>query len=158
MRRLVVLGALLAGVLGAQTLFTESQSATLVSAAQVVTVQQPASASMQVVFQGAYIYCSVACSWTLERNGTAATSTTQTPTQVNPTTNIAATATGWVSSNVGVGTVIGNYSLGAGQSLSINLAGVFMTGNGTGSNLTLRSSSVTGTTNCIIQWTERVAP
>lgn len=133
--------------------YTATKETDLSGAAEVVTVQQPATGAKTVRFVGAYIYCSVACNVTLERTGTAATSTALTRVPVHEDM-AAAVATAWSSSNVGVGSVVGKYSIAAGGSTSIPMETMALYGNGTGKNVTLRTSSITGNVKIIIQWKE----
>src|SRR5574342_237649 len=84
--------------------FIATKQTSLSGAAEVITVQQPASNAKTVSFIGAYVDCSVACTITLERDGSAATATTLTPVALNSGT---ATATAWSGSDVGAGTVLG---------------------------------------------------
>lgn len=123
------------------------------SAAEVVTVQQPATSAYKLNFVGAYFYCSVACEVTLERNGTAATATSSTPTPINSSYQ-AAKASGFYGSDVGTGTVIGKYTLAAGGSQVLDLAAIHITAQGTTNNLTLRTSSITGDVKIMIQFRE----
>jgi hypothetical protein len=124
------------------------------NAAEVVTVQQPATGARTVRFLGAWLDCSVACTATLERNGTAASSTTLATAQVNPSVGTASTATAWSSSNVGAGTVIGAYSIPGAGGIPIGLTGIDNVGNGTAKNLTIRTNSITGTVDIIFKWQE----
>lgn len=134
--------------------FVASKRTVLTGATEVLTVQATSS-SKRVAFVSAYVYCTVACTITLERNGTAATTTTQTPTQVNPSLGIVATATAYNTSNVGVGTVLWTYDLAGSQGLPINLAGIsFAPSAGNTNNITFRTSSISGTVNLSIQWQE----
>ena len=127
--------------------FTPSESAA------VLTVQQPAGASFNLQFVGAYVYCSVACEITLERNGTAASTTSFTPSPVNPN-GYAATAVAYRDSNVGTGTVIAKYVLAAGTDKTIDLSGTRCKFGSGVENLTLRSASVTGEVRMLVQWGE----
>lgn len=126
----------------------------LTGAAEVITIQQPATGALTVRFKTAWVDCSVACTITVERNGTGATATTLTPSPLNSGT---AKAKAWSGSNVGTGTVISKFSLPAGSGVPLNLAGITLVGNGISKNLTIRTSSITGTVHINIVWTE-VAP
>lgn len=131
------------------------KNTSLTTAAEVVTIQQPATGARQVTFISAYFDCSVACTFTLERNGTAASSTTLAVNNVNPGES-AATTTAWSASNVGTGTVLQSFGCQAACNISIDLTGFsFAQVNGTGVNLTLRSSSITGTVNIFFKYTEK---
>jgi len=141
-------------VLCAQQTYSVTKSTALSSSAEVITVQQPASGSLTVNFVSAYIDSTAACSFTIERNGTAATSTPLTPAPVNYN-QASATTTGWSGSNVGTGTVITNAGIAAGGGVVIDLSRIVMQGNGTYKNLTLRTASCTATVNIVIVYTER---
>ena len=152
MKLLTLAFVLTASLLGQD--FVATKQTALTGAAEVITVQQPAASAKTVRFVGAYVDCSAACSVTVERNGTAATTTSLSVAKVNPSSSQAATAVAFSSSNVGTGTVVATYSLTAGGSRIIDLSRVYMTGTGTGKNLTLRTSSITGIVNILVQWTE----
>lgn len=140
-----------------QISYVAQKTTALSSAAEVITVQQPnpSSSNRFVDFKTAFVSCSVACTVTLERNGTFATSTTLTPLNVNPG-ETAATVTAWSSSNVGTGSIIQKADIAAAGYLVFDLTGINMKPQtGTGSNFTLRTTSITGTVNITINWTER---
>jgi hypothetical protein len=127
----------------------------LVKTAEVITVQQPATGSTTVRFLGASVYCSVACEITVEKNGTAATTTTLAITRINPDFGPATgIATAWSSSNAGVGSVIGIYSIAAGATMTLDLSEIRLVGNGTGKNFTVRTDAITGTVIVNVQWEE----
>lgn len=149
MIRRFVIFLLSLGALQAQIYYSTSKTTALSGAAEVVTVQLPATGTNTVNFLGAWVDCTVACTLTVERNGTAATSTTLAVNNINPGQTAAAT-TGWSSSNVGTGTVISRIGIAAGGGVSIDLTKVRMTGNGTNQNLTIRTNSITGTVNITI--------
>ncbi len=157
MRKLLWIGLLTAAPALAQISYVAQKTTSLSGAAEVITVQQkaPASTNRVVNFKTAYIDCSVACTATLERNGTFASSTTLTPLNVNPS-ETTATATAWSGSNVGTGTVIQVASISAGGYLVFDISNVVLQAqDGTGANFTLRTSSITGTVHITIIWTER---
>jgi hypothetical protein len=136
--------------------FIATKSTALTATAEVITIQQPASSAKFVRFKGAYVACSVACTVTLERNGTAATSTTLAPVKANPQSATAATAKAWSASNVGVGTVLSVYPIAAGGSIVIDLSDHVFNAASTAQNLTLRTNAITGTAYITIQWTEGI--
>jgi len=144
-----------AGLWGQQTItFTVRKQTVLAAGAEVVTVQQPSTGAKLVRFIGAYFDCSVACSFTLERNGSAATSTALAVNNLNPGEQ-PPTTTAWSASNVGTGSVIWSYNCAAACSVPIDLTGLqFGSGGGTGTNLTLRSNSITGTVDIAFKFTE----
>lgn len=133
--------------------YSATCNATLSSAATACTVQQPASGAQNVRLVRAQVYCSVACSITQERNGTAATATAVTIKLVNPDKTDAATAKAWSASDVGVGTALSTLPLPAGLS-SITFDGVYLIGSGTAKNYTIRTNSITGDVTIVIQWEE----
>jgi hypothetical protein len=150
MRRALVFAAALAAQLFATPntyTYVVATQASLSSAAAVVTIQQPSTGSRQVNFQSAYFDCSVACTMTLETNGTAATTTAGTVSAVNPnqSTQPAAAVTAFTSSNVGTGTVLSKYNCASACAYTIDLSSIQWFGGGTAVNLTLRSNSITGT-------------
>ncbi len=130
------------------------KNTSLNAAPEIITVQQPATGARTVRFRAFYADCSVACTITLLRNGTAATTTTLSTMQINPSVGVASTANAFSASNVGVGSLIGSYNLQAGGSITVDLSGSFMQGNGTCKNLTVSTNSITGTVNIIIKWQE----
>jgi hypothetical protein len=156
MKKLLLFTALLSsGISCFGQVYAVRKQTVLAGTAEVITIQQPATLARQVTFISAYFDCSVACSFTLERNGTAATSTTLAVNNVNPGETAAAT-TAWSASNVGVGTVLASYNCPGACSIAIDLTGVtFAQVNGTGVNLTLRSSSITGTVDIIFKYSEK---
>lgn len=135
--------------------FSTTKSTSLSGAVETLTIQHAASITRAARFVSMYIYCSVACTVTIERNGTAATSTTNTITNVNPANSAAAvtTCTAYNTSNVGVGTVINVYNIAAGGYLSLD-ATIFQLSGGIADNISMRSSSITG--NIVLQavWRE----
>jgi hypothetical protein len=154
MKKLLTLLVCFAGFAFAQADYVALYEASLTSAASVVTVQAPASSAARIVrFVGAYIYCSVQCDVSLERDGTAATATALTPVGVSSQAPAAKTKA-FRSSDVGVGTVIGKYTVPAGGTQVIDLTSVVIAGAGTGKNLTLRTASITGTARISIQFRE----
>ena len=136
--------------------YVVQKTTTLAATTEAITVQQPATGARQVTFIGAYFDCSVACTFTLSVNGTAATATSLPVVNVNQG-ETAAKTTAWSGSNVGTGTTIGVYACSAACSLSIDLTGVtFAQGTSTtGTNLTLKSNSITGTVDIIIKYSEK---
>jgi hypothetical protein len=153
MRRLAIL--CLAGglILPAQTpgSYTASQQTTLSAASEAVTIQLATGAPKFVHFRGAAIYCSVACTLTLERDGTAAANTSLTPARVNRYF-AAPLATVYHGSDVGVGTVLTVYNIAAAGNLTLDLSDKYLYG---GDNLTLRIASLTGSVGINVQWEER---
>ena len=123
-------------------------------AAVVVTVQQPSTGARQLVFEGATIYCSVACVPALEVNGTAATVTAGTLIKLD-TRAPSATAAVFTGSDVGAGTVINRYPVAAGQQISIAKSGLLLgVDSGSKHNLTIRTDSISGTVRVSLAWSE----
>lgn len=137
----------------AQYSYSVVKTTTLSGAAEVITVQQPSSGSTTVRAVGAYIDSTVAIDITIERNGSAASATSLTIANVNPG-DATPRATAWSGSNVGVGTIISKATIPAGGSQLFDLTRIIMAGNGINKNFTLRTSSITGTVNIIIVYTE----
>lgn len=168
MKRLLSIFCLLVGTAGGQTsydqLFSAYKSTSLSGAAETVTVQHVASyviggvtySTKPVKFVSAYLYCSVACTVTLERGGTAASSTALAIVNVNPRNpnKQSTTSQAYSSSNVGVGTIINTYTIGAGNFVSIDLSLSQMLG-GVADNFTFRTSSITGTAAIQLMWYEQ---
>lgn len=147
---LLPLAALAADQVGVYSLY---QEASLTSAAQSLTVQQIASGTRDIQFKTASMWCNQATTFTLAINGTAATSTTATPTQIfGPV----ATATGWTASNVGAGTTVMKYDFLAGANEKVIDLSDFkiLRGAGTGANLTISTTSITATCRISIKWSE----
>lgn len=134
--------------------FTVYKETVLSGTAEVITIQQPATGARTVRPGVAYLYCSVACAITIERNGAAATSTTLAVVDPNRTGAVP-NFTAWSGSNVGTGTVIGRirFSTGGGF-IPLDLSNILMIGNGTAINLTLRTDAVTGIVIFMISVTE----
>lgn len=129
------------------------KESSLSSAAEAITVQQPAATAATVRFYSGWIDCSVTCTVTIERNGTAATATALTRTPLN-NTGSTSKATAWSGSDVGTGTVIGKFTLWGGGGVPLGLDGVILTGTGTTKNVTVRIASMTGTVHVDIRWSE----
>ena len=125
----------------------------LSAAAEVLTVQAPGSGVDRITFMDGFAYCSVAATVTVERSGTAATTTTLTPVAVSPDTP---TAVGkcFSASNVGVGTVLSKLEIAANELIVIDLKGARFASDATSKNYTFRTNAVTGTCRLFIRWTE----
>ena len=120
----------------------------------VVTVQQVAGGTKTVFFERAWVYCSAACSFTLEQNGTAATATALAISQLNQSPPSAVSA--YRGSNVGTGVYVSNpYQVAAGATYLLDLSYIFLnqTG-GTATNMSIRVASASGTIETTIQWNE----
>lgn len=139
---------------GTTRLYAVYQEFTLSTSAAVLTVQQPTSAPRQITFEGAVVYCSVACVPSLEINGTVATVTGVTPVKLD-TRGSAATSTAYTGSDSTGGTVIGKYSVAAGQQLGITKSGLTLgVGSGVHQNVTIRTDAISGTARILLMWSE----
>jgi len=128
---------------------------TLSGAGTKFTIQQPATNAKQVSLVAAVVQCSVACDVTQSQNGTAATATAGTVNALLPI-GPAAIATVWTASNVGAGTPAGGIlSLAAGEHQTLDLTLMHMGNTGTGTNYTIAISSITGTANITLYWSEQ---
>lgn len=146
-----LLAVLLAVSATAQTrgTFSYEKETSLSGAAETVTIHLPLASSRTVQFVGATVYCSVACTFTLTRDGTAPTNTAGTAVAVN--SGGSAGAVPYHTSNVGAGTQIKKYNVAAGEEKSIDLQDKGLTAGG---NLTITTSSITGTARVYFQWRE----
>lgn len=127
----------------------------LAAASTKFTIQQPATNGNVVMLEAAVLYCSVACDVTMAQNGTAATATAGTVTQILPF-GVPAMATVWTASNVGSGTAAGGIlHLAATERVTIDLSKISMGNTGTATNYTFVISSITGTANVTVFWSER---
>lgn len=121
----------------------------------VLTIQQPTSTPRQITFQGAVVYCSVACIPAIEINGAAATTTTGTTATKLDTRAPAASSAVFTASNVGSGTVIGKYPVSAGSQIFITPSGLALGANvAAQQNLTIRTDSITGDVHILLMWSE----
>lgn len=158
MRYFLILGFIGISAFG-QISYSVTKKTTLGAAAEVITVQQPTSGAKTVTFNcngcGIYFDSSVAVDITIERNGTAAANTPLAPLQVNPQVGIGPTTKAFSGSDVGIGTVIGRASCAGACNLVFGVSNVSFSGNDNTQNLTLRTSSITGTVNVVFVYQER---
>lgn len=134
--------------------YTVTRDTTLSASSEAITIQQPATGSHVVEFVGASIYCAASCNISQERNGSAATATAATIALANPEQGSAA-ATAWYQSNVGSpASTLPTFTINGGGSASIDLQDMFLVGNGTGKNYTLRVGPTTGRVIITIKWRE----
>ena len=135
--------------------FTVTRTKALSGAATVMTVQQPAASANNVQAQWIKIFTDVAVTVELERDGTAATATGETEVGTSPDSPTP-TATAFYDSDVGNGTTVDTFDLPADTMLVADLLRyeIYLMGNGTGINFSLRSSSVTGNVRITICWSE----
>lgn len=127
---------------------------TLSSTAEVITIQQPASGAKIVNFTDAFIYCSVACNPQVEINGSGAT-TTALAVIAEGSALPASPTTAFSASNVGGGTIVGKFSITAGNTYPIDLIGVQLQGNSTAKNITIRTDAISGTVRIQFRWIEQ---
>lgn len=130
-------------------------SVSLTSAAEKLTIQQVANSTRDIQLVSATMWCSVSTTFTLSRTGTAATTTTLAPTILN-TQTATPQAKLYKASNVGTGTVIRTYNFNTGSSdIVIDLTNfLLLRTSGTTANVTLSTSSITGTCILTIVWNE----
>src|SRR5437016_4831410 len=102
--RKVALFLLTVGLCAGQISYVANKTTALSAAAEVITVQQIAAGTKTLQFVSASVDSTVVTAITIERDGTAATSTALTPAQVNPVIGVVATAKAWSASNAGAGT------------------------------------------------------
>ena len=127
--------------------FSVFKATTLGAAAEVITIQQPATGGKVIRIESVDVWCSVACEATLERDGTAATTTALTPVVITYGT-IAAKA--FSASNVGVGTVITIKEIPANSTVPVSFSGglyispIDADGDATDNNFSVRTNSITG--------------
>lgn len=127
----------------------------LVSSGTKLTIQQPAANAKQVWLEAATVYCSVACDLTMSQNGAAATATAGTANLLLPF-GVPAIATVWTGSNVGNGTAAGGIlHLAAAERITLDVSQIKMGNTGTATNYTFVISSITGTANIALFWSER---
>ncbi len=132
--------------------YQANYTATLSSAASTVTVQGAGIGGGEAYFEEADVYCSVACTITVSINGTAATATSLAVT-AQSTANVAVPLTAWSGSNVGVGTALKSFTIAAGALQVLDMtAFYFPAGASTATNITIATSSITGTARIQIQW------
>jgi len=152
-KRLLLFLALSVPVFAQTYTYTASQTTVLAGAAEVLTLQVPGNSQPPrlIVFYTASLYCSVACTITVERDGTAATTTSIATVAVNRQ-HPASITKAFKTSNVGAGTVLSSFTLAAGSGVVLDLTAKSMSQGS--DNLTFRTSSITGTVQIQVQWTE----
>ncbi len=155
MRRLLLIAALLVTQAGSQTNanYVARKSTALSGAVETVTVQNPSTGGKVVIFDTAILYASVATDFTLKFGGTAATTTALTPTPLYHST--ASTALAFHTSNVGAGTTVEVYTVPAGSTMVIDLSKFYLDASSASQNLSIASSSVTGTVRINIAFQEK---
>lgn len=150
LRVLFLLLAALAPALATDYAF--SYSTTVSSAAAVVTLQRDATGGKNPHMLGASLYCSVACTVTLERDGTPATTSLDgSATKLWSSGGSTQRAQAYSASNVGTGRVIGRYYICAACTTVVDLSRLYLVSDG---NFTFRSSSISGTAAVNWYWEE----
>lgn len=152
MRVIALLAMLFTRLLPASESYSYFREVTLSASTDRLTVQQPTTVIRTANFVGASIYCSVACTITMDRSGGIATSTAAIPTKVNPPA-AAPTIVVFTASNGSAGTTINKYVLSAGQTLPIDLSAISL--DVTNSNLSFTTSSITGDVKIFLMWREQ---
>jgi hypothetical protein len=149
-RSILGLSALFAlrGTLRAAGIYSYEKATTL-TAGEKVTIHLPTGASVTASFLGATLYASAATQFELLRNGTAPTTTLVIPSEVNGRSAGAARA--YHTSNVGTGTHIKYYDVGATEEKVIDLQNVGLTA---GQNLTLQTTATSGNIRIFFMWRE----
>lgn len=130
-------------------IYTYEKATTLAAATERVTLHFPTGSSKTVYLIGATIYSSVATTYTVERDGTAPTTTAVTPGELNSGT--AGLIIAYHTSNVGAGTTIKTYNIAASEEQRIELGYKTLKA---GKNLTIRTASMTGNVRIFLQWRE----
>lgn len=146
-----ILILLLSSVLSGQGTYGYERTASLSGAASVVTIHLLTGASHTVRFQGATVYCSVACTFTLEFNGSAPTGTLAGTTPDLGGTARTPQAKAYHTSDSSGGVTIKTYTVAASTETSIDLSFIGLKAT---NNLTIRTSSITGTARTYFQWRE----
>jgi hypothetical protein len=143
------------GLIHSQTFSVVQKTTSLSATAEVITIQQPQATPRTLVkFVSAYVDCSVQCTLTLERNGSAATSTTLTPRNIDPA-ETAPLVQAFSSSNSSGGSVLQVLTIQGGGSVLLDLSNFkFLATYTNGANLTLRTSSITGTVHITVLFSE----
>ncbi len=132
--------------------YTVFKETSLAAAAEVVTLRVPSNTNKSAFVLDANLYCSVACTVTVESNGTYASGTTITPTKGRtswPASEMLATYGTSISST----TTRMSFTLAAGEKLPLDFRGTFLTD--AADALTFRTNSITGTFSVAIRYEER---
>jgi len=130
--------------------FGYEKETSLSGAAETVTLHLPTGSTRTAKLVGATVYCSVVCTATLKRDGTAPTTTAGTAVKLN-TASDAASVVPYHTSNVGTSTAIKIYNIAAGEEKVIDLSDKGLLA---AENVTLVTSSITGTARIYFQWRE----
>lgn len=118
------------------------------------TLQVPASSGKRVYLQTAVLECTVDCTVSQDKNGSAATGTSVAAVGLN--TNGTPIATFYRASNAGAGSDLLPIIVRAGVQTALDMTPtVFARGAGTAQNFNWRVSSITGGARVTITWAER---
>ncbi len=132
--------------------FAAYKATNLSGAAEVITIQQPATNGKVVRIEAVEVWGDGAFTATIERDGTAATGTALTPSVVTYGTVV---ANAFHTSDVGVGTVITVKEVPANVITPIVFpGGLYLAPTGTASNFTVRTSLITANVKITIVWRE----
>jgi hypothetical protein len=154
---LLLIAALFGGICQAQNLASTSTTVTLTSAAEVFTLQQPSNPTRNIHPLSINVSCAGTgtVSFTLEINGSQATNTANPVAAIAPIVNFTPSALAFDNSNVGIGTVIGKYTIGTQNVISLDVSGInWAAVSNKNYNLTLRTANVTTTISITIVWQE----
>ena len=155
-RTLLVLGLLAAnGVLvaGDGDSYGVYKETSLSATAEVITVQQPPSPTKTIQMSGASVYCEVECTFTVERDGAAATTTSATVVALSRF-NPEGTARVYHTSNVGAGTTLVKHTVPAGTTFVVDLSAIRIDRT-PGANVSIRTNSIIGVARIFTQWEEQ---
>ncbi len=137
-----------------QKRFIASETATLSAASGALTIQATSS-SRAALPVAATLECDVAVDMIVSMDGTAATTTAATEVSIGRN-RVAATVEAFSSSNVGAGTIIAQQTLAADTIGVFDLSGTMLNADaGTGENVTVRTSAVTGDCTMRLIWVEK---
>lgn len=151
---LLLTASMLLGQRNFDSRFALLKTSALIAAAEKLTIQQPVSSSKRVRMLSCTVYCSVACTATLSRDGTAATTTTLAPVPISGY-SAATSVSGYHTSNVGAGTTISiPFEVAAGGTMVLDLTGIDLVGDGTAKNFSVATNSITGTAKIQLIWRE----
>jgi hypothetical protein len=141
----------------AQTEYRYENTASLSAAAYAWTIQQPASPSVTARFAGYSLYCSVACTFTVSRNCTAATATSDSseiravsPDAASSTTGLSA----FKGSDAASCAAIKTYTLAAGEEKVIEKPSITLSRTAS-RNVNAAVSIITGFARFYAQWSEQ---
>ena len=155
MKKLIAVAALVAMSCGAQDTLNEYivyKQTALTAAAELITIQQPASPVMTVIGEIASVYCSVACDAIVYQLGSAATATTLATNALNG--GMASSAVAFSASNSTGGTAINTIAIAAGNTQTIDISRLYIS-KGAGQNFSIGTNSITGSVRITVQWREQ---